>query len=60
MASLRVSETSGEGRALIAAAQAFIWRNEDVFPELSSELASVVRRSPFLARVRESRQGKAK
>jgi len=60
MASLRVSETSGEGRALIAAAQAFIWRNEDVFPELSSELASVVRRSPFLARVRESRQDKAK
>jgi len=55
MAGLRVSENSGEGRALVAAAQGFIWRNEDVFPELSSELASIVRRSPFLARVRKSR-----
>jgi hypothetical protein len=51
MAGLRVSESSDEGRALRAAAQASLWRNEDAFPELSSEAASVVRRSPFLAQV---------
>jgi hypothetical protein len=56
MAGLRVSESSDEGRALRAAAQASIWRNEDAFPELSSEAASVVRRSPFLAQVRERRR----
>jgi hypothetical protein len=55
MAGLRISESSDEGRALSAAAQACIWRNEDV-PEVSSELASIVRRSPFLAQVRERRQ----
>jgi Oxidoreductase family, NAD-binding Rossmann fold len=56
MAGLRVSESSDEGRALRAAAQASIYRNEDAFPELSSEVASVVRRSPFLAQVRERRR----
>jgi hypothetical protein len=56
MAGLRVSESSNEGRALRAAAQASIYRNEDAFPELSSEAASVVRRSPFLAQVRERRR----
>jgi Oxidoreductase family, NAD-binding Rossmann fold len=56
MAGLRVSESSDEGRALAAAAQAFIWRNENAFPELSSELASLVRRSPFLVQVRQRRQ----
>jgi hypothetical protein len=63
MAGLRVSESSDEGRALRAAAQAFAWRNEDTFPALSSELASIVRHSPFLAQVREGRQeilGRAK
>jgi hypothetical protein len=56
MAGLRVSESSDEGRALRAAAQTSILRNEDTFPALSSELASIVRRSPFLAQVRERRQ----
>jgi GFO/IDH/MocA oxidoreductase family protein len=56
MAGLRISESSDEGRALRAAAQAAIWRNEDAFPELSSEVASIVRRSPFLAQVRERRR----
>jgi hypothetical protein len=56
MAGLRVSESSDEGKALRAAAQAWIWRNEDVFPELSSELASVIRRSSFLAQVRDRRR----
>jgi len=56
MAGLRVSESSDEGRALRAAAQASILRNEDTFPALSSELASIVRRSPFLAQVRKRRQ----
>jgi hypothetical protein len=55
-AGLRVNENSDEGRALSAAAQAFVWRNEGAFPELSSELASLVRRSPFLGQVRERRQ----
>jgi predicted dehydrogenase len=56
MAGLRVSESSDEGRALSAAARAFVWRNEDAFPQLSSELASVLQRSPFLAQVRERRR----
>jgi hypothetical protein len=56
MAGLRVSESSDEGRALRAAAQTSILRNEDTFPALSSELASIVRRWPFLAQVRERRQ----
>jgi hypothetical protein len=56
MAGLRVSASSDEGRALSAAAQAFIWRNEEASPELSSELASVLTHSPFLAQVRERRQ----
>jgi Oxidoreductase family, NAD-binding Rossmann fold len=55
IAGLRVNESSDEGRALTAAAQASIWRNQDAFPELSSELAAIVRRSPFLAQVRSSR-----
>jgi predicted dehydrogenase len=54
-AGLRINENSDEGRALTAAAQASIWRNQDAFPELSSELAALVRRSPFLAQVRSSR-----
>jgi hypothetical protein len=56
MAGLRLRESSDEGRVVSAAAQAFVWRNEDRFPELSTELASIVRRSPFLAQVRAKRQ----
>jgi Oxidoreductase family, NAD-binding Rossmann fold len=56
MAGLRLRESSDEGRVVSAAPQAFVWRNEDRFPELSTELASIVRRSPFLAQVRAKRQ----
>jgi Oxidoreductase family, NAD-binding Rossmann fold len=52
IADVRVSGSSDEGRALRAAAEAFIWRNDDAFPGLSSELAALVRSSPFLAQVR--------